>query len=380
MDYDVIVVGAGVEGSSTAYQLIKNGIRRVLLLEQFHALHTRGSSHGESRLLRKALAPNNLRVFSKMVTVSLGMFDELQSESGKEIYCPSDHLYIGSKTNTELKIAASNLLRNGITKPILSAKQVNQRYNSQLCLPDDFIGVLEPDMMIINIVKVVTQYQKLFMRGGGVLLDNHCVTDIVPGDRVIVRTNKGDFISRKVVITAGAWAPKLISKLGVQLPIKTLRAEVFYWKVENPKHFKPEVFPCVAFEDGKEHFYIFPEIEYPGLLKVYHRTYRDIEVDNRDEGGAGPESVEKVVQFIKTYLRGVATTPAIFEPCVYSMTDGRIPIIDHVPLYPNIVFAAGMSGNGAMIAPVVGLLLTELTLNKPLSFDLTSFRTKKSKL
>ena len=34
MDYDVIVVGAGVEGSSTAYQLIKNGVRRVLLLEQ----------------------------------------------------------------------------------------------------------------------------------------------------------------------------------------------------------------------------------------------------------------------------------------------------------------------------------------------------------
>ena len=60
------------------------------------------------------------------------------------------------------------------------------------------------------------------MRGGGMLLDNHCVTDIVPGDRVIVRTNKGDFISRKVVITAGAWAPKLISKLGMQLPIKVL--------------------------------------------------------------------------------------------------------------------------------------------------------------
>ncbi len=47
--------------------------------------------------------------------------------------------------------------------------------------------------------------------------------------------------------------------------MQILRAEVFYWKVENPKHFKPEVFPC---ENGKEHFYIFPEFEYPGLLKV----------------------------------------------------------------------------------------------------------------
>ena len=33
-EYDVVVVGAGVEGSSTAYHLIKNGVQRVLLLEQ----------------------------------------------------------------------------------------------------------------------------------------------------------------------------------------------------------------------------------------------------------------------------------------------------------------------------------------------------------
>ena len=52
------------------------------------------------------------------------------------------------------------------------------------------------------------------------LLDNHCVTDILPGDRVTVRTNRGDFLSQKVIITAGGWAPKLLSKLGVELPLK----------------------------------------------------------------------------------------------------------------------------------------------------------------
>lgn len=55
-------------------------------------------------------------------------------------------------------------------------------------------------------------------------------------------------------------------------------------------------------------------------MQVYYRTARDIEVDDRDKGGAGPESVEKVVQFMRTYLRGVSTTPAIFEPCVYSVS------------------------------------------------------------
>ncbi|MBA0777860.1 hypothetical protein Gotri_005822, partial [Gossypium trilobum] len=50
-EFDVIVVGAGVMGSSTAYQLAKRG-QKTLLLEQFDFLHHRGSSHGESRTIR----------------------------------------------------------------------------------------------------------------------------------------------------------------------------------------------------------------------------------------------------------------------------------------------------------------------------------------
>ncbi len=54
-------------------------------------------------------------------------------------------------------------------------------------------------------------------------------------------------------------------------------------------------------------------------MQVYHRTYYDIEIDDRDRGGAGPDSQQKVVHFINNYLKGVTTTPAIFEPCVYSV-------------------------------------------------------------
>ena len=65
--------------------------------------------------------------------------------------------------------------------------------------------------------------QKLFVDRGGVFLDNHCVTDILPGDRVTVRTNNGDFSAKKVIITAGGWAPKLLKKLGVDLPLKVYK-------------------------------------------------------------------------------------------------------------------------------------------------------------
>ncbi len=50
--------------------------------------------------------------------------------------------------------------------------------------------------------------------------------------------------------------------------VQILRAEVLYWKVDNPDDFKPEVFPWVIYERGKEHCFVFPEFEYPGMIKV----------------------------------------------------------------------------------------------------------------
>ena len=63
-------------------------------------------------------------------------------------------------------------------------------------------------------------HQKLFVEFGGVLLDHHCVTEIIPGDTVTVKTDKREFRAKKIVITAGPWAPKIMEKLGIQLPFK----------------------------------------------------------------------------------------------------------------------------------------------------------------
>ncbi len=58
------------------------------------------------------------------------------------------------------------------------------------------------------------------MRAGGELLDQQAVSEIVPGERVTVRTSEGDYCSHRLVVTAGAWTPQLLIKLGLQLPIK----------------------------------------------------------------------------------------------------------------------------------------------------------------
>lgn len=67
-EFDVIVVGAGIEGSAAAYHIAKRGLK-VLLLEQYDLLHENGSSHGGSRITRRTYLEPHFA--DMMVEVSL---------------------------------------------------------------------------------------------------------------------------------------------------------------------------------------------------------------------------------------------------------------------------------------------------------------------
>ena len=71
--------------------------------------------------------------------------------------------------------------------------------------------------------------QRMFVSAGGVFLDEHPVTQILPGPVITIRTSRGTFRTRRLVITAGAWAPALLRTLGVELPLQVGRAVSPMW-------------------------------------------------------------------------------------------------------------------------------------------------------
>src|SRR3954468_2875797 len=79
--FDVIVIGAGMAGTAAAWQLSKDG-RRVLLLEQFKFGHTRGSSHGESRIFRFAYPQPE---YAKFAMQSKPLWLDLERDSGQKL-------------------------------------------------------------------------------------------------------------------------------------------------------------------------------------------------------------------------------------------------------------------------------------------------------
>src|SRR6187397_665878 len=78
--YDVVVVGAGVFGTWTAWHLRRAG-QRVLLLDQYGPASTRASSGGESRVIRMAYGPNE--VYTRMSQRSLVLWKQLFAKASR---------------------------------------------------------------------------------------------------------------------------------------------------------------------------------------------------------------------------------------------------------------------------------------------------------
>ena len=60
----------------------------------------------------------------------------------------------------------------------------------------------------------------MFVQYGGVLRDGEGVTKVIPGEKVTIETKKHRYRARSVVLTVGAWAPKMLKTLGLNLPLQ----------------------------------------------------------------------------------------------------------------------------------------------------------------
>ncbi len=97
--FDTIVIGAGVMGSATAYHLARRN-RRVLLLEQFGFLHSRGSSHGKSRIIRLTYPEPQ---FERLMPHAYRLWAEAERDSGRRVFTQTGGLDFARPENDDFK-------------------------------------------------------------------------------------------------------------------------------------------------------------------------------------------------------------------------------------------------------------------------------------
>lgn len=377
--YDAIVVGAGIMGSCTAYQLAKLG-KSVLLLEQFDFLHHRGSSHGESRTIRVTYPE---LYYTRMMKEAYKLWEEAESEAGYMVYHRTGQLDFGPPDSESLVSLVSNLAKENIDHAVLSHQECKDRFPS-LKLPYDSLIVYTKQGGILRASKAVAMFQALALRHGATLRDRAKLVRIstqwkLPdgSDGVLVATNRGAALGRTCILAVGAWTPQIVRDLsGIELPIEPLHTSIAYWEVKNDILAASKGFPVFA-DYGKPYIYGTSSIEYPGLIKVSVHSGTPCDPNKRTVAPDLEHLRTEVSPWLASRFDGIVKSeaPVMAHGCMYSMTPDEDFILDFVPgkgelagngelrRQQRVLVAAGFSGHGFKMGPLVGRIMADLALN-----------------
>ncbi|KAI4316203.1 hypothetical protein L6164_024206 [Bauhinia variegata] len=366
--FDVIIVGAGVMGSSTAYQTAKRGLK-TLLVEQFDLLHHRGSSHGESRTIR---ATYSQHYYYPLVMESYHLWQQAEAEIGYKVYFKANHFDMGSDDDSNLLAIIDNCRRYSVPHQILRRHEVTEKFSGRIDIPDNWIGVSNEFGGVIKPTKAVAMFQALAHKNGAVLRDNTEVTDIkrdnVRGGVVVSTADGGSFWGKKCVVTVGAWMKKLVKTVsGLELPIQPVETYVCYWRIKEGHEGKYAIggdFPTFT-SHGKLLVYGTPTLEYPGLIKAAAHAGIPCDPDKRQWGPG--VLLDSLKEWVEGRFLGMvdSSEPAMKQCCMYSLTPEEDFVIDFLggEFEKDVVMGGGFSGHGFKMGPVVGRILADMVVH-----------------
>ena len=157
---------------------------------------------------------------------------------------------------------------------ILTSQQISQRFPAYR-LPQQYAGVLQPDGGFLDPEGCIAAHLTLARAHGAAIHTDEQILDWEPaGDGVRVRTDQATYSAERLVITAGAWLPKLVPPLArLAVPERQVLA---WFRPRRPEHFAAEVFPVfiLAVEEGN--FYGFPMYGLPGLKIGLHHHFEEV--------------------------------------------------------------------------------------------------------
>ena len=209
-NYDVIILGAGSMGISTAYWLAKGGYK-VLGLDQFDIPHELGAHTGQSRIIRKAYFEHPDYV--PLLNRAYKNWKEFETLTSKQLYFKTGLVYFGQSNNAVIKGVKESADLHQIEIEQLSREQRTSTF-PQFTLPENFETIYEPDAGFITPEKAIQLYKDEAIKSGADIRTNEIVLSWKKEDDIIkIISNKNTYYSKKLIITAGAWMSKLLPQL-----------------------------------------------------------------------------------------------------------------------------------------------------------------------
>lgn len=366
--FDVAVVGVGGIGSATCYHLARAGVR-VLGIEQFSIPHTRGSSHGITRILRQGLHENE--VYVPLVRRALELWHELEKASGAQLFYQTGSLDIGMPGSPIVTQSLNSCRRWDIPYEELTAVDLRRRY--PVLRPDDeMVAVLQPGSGFVLAEPSIVAHVNAALACGAEVHGHEKLTRWEPSESgFIIETTHDRYQVGQVVFTVGAWIRKVV---GDAVQVRPERA-LLGWFQPRANSALFESFPVWIIDSPQVgHFYGLPIFGIPGF-KLGRLSVNLDEVDP-DAPLSEPDAADEsdLRQFLGRYFPDADGPVLSMQAAMFEHSPDRQFIVGGLPSFPGAWVIAGLSGHGFKYASALGELAKDLVVNGKCKYDLTPFR------
>ena len=371
-NFDVAVIGAGAMGSAVLYHLAKRGVK-ACGIEQFGIAHDRGSSHGDTRIIRKAYFEHPDYV--PLLNRSYELWNELAEECGEKLMV-NNGLIVAGEPDSETIISLRRCYRKyEISHECWTANETIDHF-PQFRIPHNYEVFYDPFGGFLFVEKCVEQHLKLAQNAGAILFTDEQVVDWQrESNGFHINTSARILFADKLIFTMGAWSKRILEHIGISMEI--WRKEVYWHGGKSMSDCQPDRFPVYYIERDYGHFYGFPTINEKGLKVAEHEKSNIIAFPEQLDNEIEPKDEQIIMRFLSDCLPGVEQRRNHFSLCMYSKTPDNNFILDVHPENSNIIIGAGFSGHGFKFSPVVGEILTDFALDGRTRHPIDFFRIKR---
>jgi sarcosine oxidase len=353
--FDVIVIGVGGMGSAALFELARRGLR-VLGLEQFSLGHDRGSSHGQTRIIRTAYYEHPAYV--PLVRRAYERWYELEQRQGMHLLTECALLSIGPPGGEMIRGVRASAQEHHLPVEQLASDELRRRF-PQFHLADEQVGLLEQSAGFLYVEQCVLAHIRAAEKLGAVAHAHEPVISWQAGaGGVRVQTSAAVYTAAKLVIAVGPWAARLLQAWGAKLTV--MRQVALWFGTRDSRSFCRSVFPMFIVEAPAGLCYGFPVLDAAeGMKTALHYGAPELRSPDEVDRAVTRQDEENVRRFLREHLPAVDGPLRRSSVCIYTLTPDRHFLIDLHPEHANVALAAGFSGHGFKFAPVVGEILAD---------------------
>jgi len=363
--YDVIIVGGGITGVATAYELAKRKAGRILLLEK--EFITSGSTGSCAAGIRAQFGTEfNISLMKRSLEKFEGLAEELDYPASKIELWQGGYLVLAHSEKEWEGLKSRVGLQNqlGIKTETLQVDEIKYRF-PQLRLNGVYGGTFHQRDGHADPLHTAFAYAQAARRLGVEIRQYSEVQELVGGERGIkgVKVN-GEFIEAEhVLVAAGAWSRHLLETVKIEIPLWGEKHEIL---ISEPleRVFNPMV---ISFSIG---YYIQQRPHGSFIMGIGPEDpphwYNPADFDF-SPSWRFLERMSSTATRILPFLGNVNIVRQWAG--LYEMTPDAHHILGPVDKIPGLFLACGGSGHGFMFGPVVGELMAEWMMDQPLSYD-----------